>query len=175
VEGNNAQEIMFSMRTQSGSTPIVLETIIKLIECNQPRYKGITIEDGELWLLPQTVLEFFREELSISTRQTVTFRMIENVLKSIVRYTPKSNSLKQTRRDLGRKYWHCIDTGVLLQVAENNGMESKKLTALCEMQRAMAEGTFEGPPVNICGGTENANILNFAAFLEASRGEIKKA
>lgn len=174
VEGNHAQQIMFDMRTGSGNTPLVIETIIRLLEA-PTRHKGVTIEDGELYILHDTILTFFREEIAPNTRQNLSSTTITNVLRGLVKAECKSAIvLSKTRADLGRKYWQNLDARLLLQVAQRDGMTSAKLEALVAEQDLRASGiivanatkTHETPTVA-------ANILQFGdALMKANKGVV---
>lgn len=168
VEGNHAQQIMFDMRTGSGNTPLVIETIIRLLE-NPSRHKGITIEDGELYVLHDTILTYFREELAMNVRYTLSSGTITNVLRGLVKIETHSALVMKTRKDLGRRYWQMLDAALLLKVAQRDGMTSAKLEALVKEQEARAAGEVIETPTETHTApapSTNNNVLSFHSIFE---------
>lgn len=168
VEGGNSQKIMFDMRTGSGNTPLVIETIIRLLE-TPSRHKGIAIEDGELYVTHDAVLNFFREEIGKDTRQTLTGGAVTTVLRGLVKSETHYAKELASRPELGKKYWQNIDAMLLLKVAQQNGTPSKRLEALVQEQEARGKGVFtEEPMVLAQRPTQDkiSNVLNFAAMFE---------
>lgn len=145
VEGNARHEIMFEMRTQSGSTPLVIETIIQLIE--QPQMKqGCSILEGKLYVLTEAILNYFREHLSQTTKERLTARVIGSVMKSLVLRENPNPFILSNREKHGRRRWHEIDCRLLLDVAQRDGWKCAKLEQLIEEQDARARGTFVPSP-----------------------------
>ena len=141
VEGNARHEIMFEMRTQSGSTPLVIETIIQLIE-QSVRKEGCVVFQGNLFVLTETVLNYFRDHLSQNTRERLTARVIGSVMKSLVLREHPNPFIIKTREKHGRRRWHEIDCRLLLDVAQRDGWKCAKLEQLIEEQDARARGTW---------------------------------
>lgn len=145
VEGNARHEIMFEMRTQSGSTPLVIETIIQLIE--QPQMKqGCTIWEGKLYVLTEAILNYFRDNLSTNTRERLTARVIGSVMKSLVIREQANPFTLPNRKNHGRRRWHEVDCRLLLDVAQRDGWKCAKLEQLIQEQDARANGTYAPPP-----------------------------
>ena len=145
VEGNARHEIMFEMRTQSGATPLVIETIIHLIE--QPTIKqGCVVHKGKLYVLTEAILNYFRDQLSQTTRERLTARIIGGVMKSLVmRETIAAFSIP-TRESHGRRRWHEVDCRLLLDVAQRDGWKCAKLEQLIQEQDQRARGVYTEPP-----------------------------
>lgn len=171
VEGNNAQNIMFDMRTRSGNSPIFFETIIRLFNSQSTRhdmrYEGIAVEDGEIYVTYDCVLTFFREELKHLTNDHLTPRAVTNGLVGLMKAAPKLKVLK-TKNKLGKKMWYCLDTVLLLRVATINGMDTAKLEQLVEEQNARLEGRFDASvAMSLLPPTENktGNVYSIADAL----------
>ncbi len=144
VEGNARHEIMFEMRTQSGSTPLVIETIIRLLE--QPLMKeGCVVYEGKLYVLTEAILNYFRDTLSQNTRERLTAKVIGSVMKSLVMRDNPHPFIIQTREKHGRRRWHEIDCALLLSVAERDGWKCAKLEQILEEQTARARGVWVEP------------------------------
>ncbi len=153
---------MFDMRTGSGNSPLVIETLIRLIS-SPTRHKGITIEDGELYVTHDTILTFFREEIAPNTRTNVTSNHISNVLRGLVKTEGSLSRVMQSRMELGRVHWRHLDCKVLLEVAEREGMTSVKLRDLVAEQDARAAGQVVEKPIVITTSNTGIapNVLSF--------------
>lgn len=145
VEGNARHEIMFEMRTQSGSTPLVIETIIHLIE--QPQMKqGCVIHEGKLFVLTEAILNYFRDQLSQNTKERLTARVIGSVMKSLVMRDNPHPFIIKSRESHGRRRWHEVDCRLLLDVAQRDGWKCAKLEQLIQEQDQRARGVYVPPP-----------------------------
>lgn len=140
VEGRDNSDLMFSMRTQSGRGPLVVESLIKLL--NMPREReGLTIEEGKLFILSSEILDFFRKEMASSTKESLTARIISGVLKGLVEESHENALQLESRKNLGRKRWHQIDPEMLLKAAERDGWKCTKLERLVKERRKLGMGT----------------------------------
>lgn len=168
VEGNHAQAIMFDMRTGSGSAPIVIETIIKLLECRNRgiRYLGVTVEDGELYVLHTTIMEYFRAELASAADFRLTPSNLSKVLRGLVKEESERPFELRTRKDLGKKNWLMIDSELLYQVATNEGRITPVLAALVEEQIARRNGSYSGKPVSLEEAPPSENVLSMASAFQ---------
>jgi len=127
VEGGKSVEMMFEMRTHSGSAPLVIQILLKMLECPQLP-KGITIENHQIFVLTSEILTFFRKEMSNVIREKLTSAQVTSVLKGLVAdNTSDKPRLLETRRELGRMRWHELDVKLLVSVAQRDGWPSKVL------------------------------------------------
>lgn len=168
VEGNHAQAIMFDMRTGSGSAPLVIETIIKLLECRNRgnRYLGITIEDGELYVLHTTIMEYYRAELASVAGFKLTSNNLSKVLKGLVKEESEGQFELKSRKDLGKKNWQMLDTELIYQVASSEGRITPVLAALVEEQVARRTGNHVHGSVKLEDAEPSANVLSMASVFQ---------
>lgn len=174
IEGNNAQAIMFDMRTGSGSAPLVIETIIKLMEAkNRGRlYPGITVDNGELYVLHTTILEYYRAEIAPVVKHVLTSANLSKVLKGLVKKDSEV-AILESRKDLGRKHWNQIDASLLYQVACAEGRITPVLYSLIEEQQARAEGKIVLNPVSLDVTEPSANVVSMASAFSVGEKKLE--
>lgn len=139
VQGGNNPEIMFDMRTQSGRSPIVIETILRMLDSLQPNV-GVAIEDGKVYVTTYAVLDYFRQRVSQTAQgERINMANITSVLKGlIVEEPPTGGTVLASKKELGRRRWHELDVELLMSVALRDGHVCKKLDMLYR-QRANAK------------------------------------
>lgn len=128
VEGDATPELMFEMRTQSGSTPIVIEAIIKLLNINQQR-EGVVVQDNSLFILASEILEFHRN--NASSREKLSSNTVSQVMKNITLRIHEGITLRE-RPTLTRRRWYEVDPHLILQYARKDGWSCKKLEQLVQ-------------------------------------------
>lgn len=130
VSGNVGDEsdLMFEMMTQSGNAPIVLETLINIIERTEPKHDhiGWTIEGNSVYILPAYILQHFRDNIAQNTRETLSLNKICRVLRNLVE-SQATRILLQTKKNRGRISWQKIDPKLILKAAEQYGYPCEKL------------------------------------------------
>jgi len=146
VEGNLDSELMRDMRTQSGIAPLVIRTLIYMIEApSKQNMKGLSIEEGRVYVTASGVVEVYRADLS--NRRDVNTSQVMNVLRSVVMpggaKSPTYHANATGERIKAR--WHCIDLVTLLEEAYTNGYPSKGLEKLLREQfGSEADAIIEG-------------------------------
>lgn len=135
IEGNLDSEIMRDMRTQSGVAPLVIRTLIYMIEApNKQQMKGLAIEDGRVFVTTSGVVDVYRADLS--NRRDINATQVSNVLRSVVlpggSKNPTHHVNAQGERVKAR--WCCIDLITLLEEAYTNGYPSKQIEKLLHEQ-----------------------------------------
>lgn len=133
VEGNGNVTLMDEMRIMSGSAPIVIEALLRMIEKKTKTFQGMTVEDGKLYVLTSEVLQFFRDNLAKSVSEKLTAQRVGHVFKGLVKKTTQPQILR-TRPHMGRKRWHEVDLMVLQRVAAEDGWRCERLDALIDEQ-----------------------------------------
>lgn len=134
VEGNGNHEIIFSMQTETGSTPIVIETIIKMLNSSQGM-RGLIISGNRLYVLASEIVDFFRLYLANTIKERVTANIVAASLKSLTlteNFHATSRSLAE--RPGMRRHWHDLDCRLIRKVAERIGNESVALDMLADGQ-----------------------------------------
>jgi hypothetical protein len=144
VEGNNDQDVMFDMRTQSGSSPIVIEAMIHLIDKKRTMNgdEGVAVVDGELYMCTADVLSYHRNELADMSRDKLDLQKIGKVFKSVAVEVPIKGFILKGKESAGPKRWYKIDCELLLRVAERDGWKSTTLAKLVKEQKERANGTY---------------------------------
>jgi len=134
VEGNRDTEIIFSMQTQSGSAPLVIETIIDLLNI-QTRRDGLVIADGKLYVLASEILRFYRDHKSSQGAEKLSANRIADVLRSLtVRDNNRYGHVLALRRELGVRRWWELDCRLLQAVARRDGWRCEQLDTLAAAQ-----------------------------------------
>jgi hypothetical protein len=140
IQGGNSEEIMWDMRTQTGSAPLVIETVIVIL--NQTKLPpGATIEDGRLYVLVSEVLNFFRQKAG--NGEKLSANQITGTLKGLSVASRVVDRVLTSRKEMGVKRWVELDTKVLLEVGRRDGWNCKRLEDLA-MQREAQAGLVEG-------------------------------
>jgi hypothetical protein len=134
VEGEDNDDIMFSMMTRSGSSPLILETIIHMLKA-----KGrdgsfgmvVRLEEGRVFVLASAILEVHRVKFKDRARDQVSMDMIENALKGVTLSTHHNLMYElEERKSLGPKNWHELDLNALKKVSDNDGWDCPLLSKL---------------------------------------------
>lgn len=130
VEGNMNQSMLFEMRTQSGSSPLIIETILRMLESSIPKFDGMAIVDGRLFVSTAEVLNFFRQHVAAGARRDISTDQIANVFRGLSVRECEEPYVLPTREHVGKRRWHELDCGVLLEVARKDGFKCDKLAEL---------------------------------------------
>lgn len=130
IEGDAAPELMFEMRTQSGSTPVVIEAIIKLLNMTQRR-DGICVQDHRLFVLASEILEYQRAHMAGVGRERLTSNIVGQVLKNLILHDYGPITLRD-RPHLSKRRWSEVDPSLLLAFARRDGWSCKALEQLVE-------------------------------------------
>lgn len=134
IEGNSHDAVWMTMRTRSGKSPLVIETIISML--NTPTdIKGMKVTpDGKLFILAKAILEHFRGKISKESRETMSQNDVNETLKGLVEVDhPGPFNVPGTE---GRFRWHQIDVEVLTAVADRDGHTCSRLSLLHENRRS---------------------------------------
>lgn len=130
VEGDASPELMFEMRTNTGSTPIVIECIIKLLNQNGTM-DGLVIQDHRLFVLAFQILEYYRANMAGSSRERLTSNVIGQVLENLILHDHGPITLRD-KPHLTKRRWKELDPALLLAFARRDGWSCKKLEQLVE-------------------------------------------
>src|SRR5690606_21223425 len=140
VEGNYNDDLIWEMRTQSGSAPLVVESLIQMIESAR-NYEGLVkTDDGRVYVLASEVLKHFRNTtMQRSSGERLNAQQIESVLKGLsVRIPDKPVELKE-RPQVGFARWYELDVECLLSSARRGGWVSPKLEKLVSARQVARE------------------------------------
>lgn len=132
VEGQMDAEIVRRLSTRSGSAPEIVETIIQMIESNEPIIDGRVIVDGKVYVTNAGVVQFHRNNLSAKTRRQLTYGAVGKTLNSLM--VPGSSTEPMTlTTDTGEKRrtrWRVLDVTRLLEEAVEYGYRCERLKML---------------------------------------------
>lgn len=134
VEGSNDPTIMFEMRTQSGSAPLVIETLIAMLNNNSRREGFVVTLEGRIYCTPSEVLTYHRLTLARESASRLTQKQITQVFKGLVVSEPEGARILPERPEAGSKIWYEIDATLLQNVARRDGWTCKPLDGLVEKQ-----------------------------------------
>lgn len=152
VEGTANSELMFSMRTQSGRGPLVVEAILKMLNTHAPNQeeRGIAIEDGNLYVLASEILDYYRKSMSAGVKgEGLNAKVIGNVLKGLVEKSHDQAFVLSSRSRLQRKRWHQVDPEMLLNAAQRDGWRCSKLEDLVVEREKRAKEIHIEEPVKL--------------------------
>ena len=168
VEGNHDPELLFELRTQSGASPVVLETILRMLESGR-RFGGLVVDGGRVWVSAGDVLEFYRRNLAQDNHGVaVTIETIHNVIKGLALDEYEEGSfVLDARPDVGVRHWVEIDTAVVLSAAQKGGWPCEKLRAIrgAAAGAAAAAGVVAG---SVSTAPENRIAKFFTGVLDMS-------
>lgn len=136
VQGNAGHEIIFSMQTQSGHAPLVIEAIIKLLDSKRT-WDGLAIVDGHLYITIAQVLDYWRTFMG-TDRERLTANIISGVFRGLAIGASSDPKMLKTRESQGRKRWYEVDIELLQQVAMRDGWRCKVLEELMESRESTA-------------------------------------
>lgn len=135
MEGNLDSELMRDMRTQSGVAPLVIRTLIYMVEAaSKANMKGLAIEPEGVFVTSNGVVESYRNDLG--NRRDINAQQVLNVLRSVVMQggtkSPSFHVNAQGERVKAR--WYRLDLVTLLEEAYSNGYPSKTIEKLLHQQ-----------------------------------------
>ena len=136
VAGNATDEILFELRTQAGSTPLVVEILLKMLDSSKNNFDGLAIVDNRLFVLPGEVLAFYRNAPSAGNGK-LSIAAVSNAIRGVSRHTPEKAFNLRTRELMGRKRWVEIDPMLVQEVAQQDGWPCKKLDGIVLAQRTL--------------------------------------
>lgn len=134
VEGNMNSKIIQEMRTQSGSAPDVIETIISTVEGVATNITGFAIFEGRLYVTTAGIMQAYRN--TPDARKQLDHVKIAKVLRGLKSHGTDNSPRVRTMLN-GQKLrarWWDIDVVMLMGKALEVGMKSYKLTQLVEYQ-----------------------------------------
>lgn len=139
VEGDADSEIMFEMRTNTGSTPLVIEALIRMI--NLPNQQEcLVIQDHRMFVTTAAVLDFFRDHMQ--TRERLTAQVIANVFKGLISMDHPNPMTLRDRPQLSKRRWYELDPELLMGFARRFGWTCRKLDELVQARAVV----FSTPP-----------------------------
>lgn len=138
VEGNMTDELIRTMSTRSGSAPLVIETLIKMVE-NEGHLDGFHIDGYRIYVTTSAVVNFFRASPMSSANTTLNQRTVGKVLKGlIVAGSSRDARTLQISESVSKKAkWREIHAALLLDEAIEHGYQCTKLERIAAGQEAM--------------------------------------
>lgn len=135
VEGNMAQhtEVAHRMRTRSGSAPIVIEALVRMLDVKARKFPGLHIYKGNLFVLISEVLTFVRQHMKGQAK--ISSNQLTSVLTSLQTRTLEPLTLPG-REILGTKRWYELDVEELQRFAQEQGWRCEQLDRLAMVARA---------------------------------------
>lgn len=148
VEGGSNTELLFEMQTASGASPLVIESIIRLIE-TQSDGKGVVLRDADIdgeppkiFVTTAAILDYFRAFMANKAGERLSSHQINKVLANIARTgdSGKKAALLPERAAAGRVRWHDLDISVLSRAAATEGMTTPHI----ERMRVQYDAWYQG-------------------------------
>lgn len=147
VQGGRNPEIMFDMRTNSGRSPVVIETIFKMLD--SPSVKdGLTVEEGNVYVTSSGILDFYRNNSREMGGDSLSMQNVASVLKGLMIDEPAQGGMVlQSRKSLGKKRWHKLDLDLLANVSQRDGHHCRALSKINEGSYHQFTPSGDGTPV----------------------------
>ena len=139
VEGNmDDEDLNFMLRTQSGSAPLVIETLVMMLESRGKQGYGFVIHptEGRAYVLASSVLNYYRQHLREEARETMTENQIASVLTNVAINERKHAFVLQGAQEMGARRWHELDLFVINRACERSGMRNTRIKKLLDTQRS---------------------------------------
>lgn len=149
VDGDRDSDIMLELCLTGDGLP-VCETILDMLnsmgsgKSSGGWSRGITIENGRLWVLSSAIKEFAQKR-GMSRFDGFGSNIVADVLKGL-RVADHGSIVLESRREIGKQRWNEIQIPLLRMVAES------KLQKPCPLLTKLAEGA----PVTQIPDHENA-------------------
>lgn len=141
VEGNTEGRIVQDMRTRSGKAPLIVETLINMIEASPAAISpgannGIAETEEGIFVTANGVLEFWRSAMTDTGKKAeLNHKAVGAVLRSLAKKSKHDTkpTWMQARSGLRLKArWWQIDPALLLRRAVDYGLRAQKLTQLVQ-------------------------------------------
>ena len=138
VSGPLDSTIMFELRTQSGLTPVVIETLLSMLSEPQARWQGkgfvvrkpTETERGQVWCLSAEIKKYYESHWKPGNPR-LSAGAINDILRGLVDRATQTIVLPE-RKKLKVKKWHCLDIDLLLIVARKYGYACSALDQMHE-------------------------------------------
>lgn len=150
VEGSMPDSLIRSMATRSGKAPIVVETVLHMIE--SPRFVGavVDVSGGSVHVSSKAVLDHWRNQFAGKTRDSLTMKHVSSSLIGLERknvyQSPEPYTLTVPGGMKKRARWRELDVQLLLSEAHEHGFLCGKLEKVVDAyeKSKVIEGHFSG-------------------------------
>jgi hypothetical protein len=146
VEGDPNQEAIQRLRVQGGSTPVLIEALMKLLDSGLIKTDGtggILIKDSRLYVTIGAILDFWRKNLTQGSADRLTAKRIGLGLKGLIVGGDDSRDVKSI--DGHKARWNEIDVLLLSREAGRFGWSCSRLE---DLVRARLENVLGVPHAN---------------------------
>lgn len=140
VQGGFQPDVAIVLRTRSGAAPLVLETLVKMIETGVagklPKHvaQGMIVDraTSKVWVLAGAVLDSYRSDpIQMGGRKDVDAVRIGSTLTGLSLCAPRVFR-HEMRPEVGPQCWHQLDLALLLESARKDGRPTPMLAQLVE-------------------------------------------
>lgn len=135
IEGNMSSQLIRQMSTRSGTAPVVIEVLIRMVE-TEGYLDGFVIDNTALLVTTSAIVDFYRQSSLKIPNVTLNHRTVGKVLKGLVVEQTINARTVATARGSKKAKWREIDSGLLLEEAVEHGYQCKKLEKIA-MGRAV--------------------------------------
>lgn len=139
------------MRTQGGSTPVVIETIVKALNSTMTTDgTGVMVDGDRLFVVPGPLLDYWRKNLTSGASDRLTLRKVSSALKGLV-LAGGLNGEKPVRINGVQQRWIEVDVVLVAAEAEMHGWTCPKIEALVKARAAHVgtNGNGHGVPAGV--------------------------
>lgn len=141
IEGDPNQEAIQRLRLRGGSTPALIEAIVRLLSSRDPGFQtngshGVLIVGSRLYVTASAPLDYWRDKLTKGSRIQLDITRVRTGLKGLVVSNgapPPGFAAAAPDGRYGK--WHEIDVPLLASEAEKNGWSCERLERLMEAWR----------------------------------------
>jgi hypothetical protein len=145
VEGSYDPDIMSLLTTRSGSAPLVVETVVAMVEAHAAPHGLAMDKKIGLCVTSDGVVQYFRKYLAKDSRETLTNKQVTDVLRGLVNFEQHRKYARELETPHGtlRARWWALNAEELLDTAQEYGLKHTRLAKFVtgaqvrQMKRAM--------------------------------------
>ena len=134
MHGNvtTSSALMHKMLTGQGYAPLVIESLIDMIESMGmgANSRGIAQVDGEMYVVSKSIQDHFRTSFKDKTKNELRLDSIDRVMKNLVKVQTGKAFVLKGYEDESFRMWHKLDLKQLLRTAERYGHKCSRLRKL---------------------------------------------
>lgn len=144
VEGDPDQPAIQRLRILGGSTPIVIEALVKFLDSSmvaEDGRMGLLIKGSRLFVTVGAILDHWRQNLTKGSSERLTAKRISMSLKGLIVGDQRPKSI-----DGEKERWNEIDVVILAAAAEKYGWNCPRIEKLlaARIQSVVGDGNGNG-------------------------------
>jgi hypothetical protein len=130
IQGNATDSLIRMMATRSGTSPLVVETLVRMVE-SESILHGLHVTNSAIMVTTSAIVDFYRTGAMGTGSSKLSQSVVSSVLKGLV--VPSSASYPRvikTKAGLKKARWRELDPGILLSEAVEHGYRCQVLESI---------------------------------------------